>query len=402
MTGKRRKNVLGLLGPGFITAALVLGPGSLTVTSKIGANFQYRLLWLVPICILFMSVFTLITTRIGVNSDVSLIGLIREKYGKITGIAIGVGLFLVAASFQAGNAIGAGIVFSEMFGMSSVPWVIAFSALAGILLFFKTFFKILEKIMISMVVLMLLSFAVTLIISKPDWVLLIRQFDFKIPKGSEFLSLALVASSFSIAGAFYQSYLVQEKNYEGEQKRLCEKEGISGIIILGIITSMVMLVAGSVLYPQGIQVNSATEMGKALEPLFGNYAAAIFMLGLFAASFSSLIGNATLGGSMLSDALGMGQKLKSKKVRLTIMAVIAIGAIVAIVFRGLPLQLIVLAQGITILIVPVIGVMIYLIARDKAKRKELEFGTLLKIITLLGLVLLLAMALANTYSIFIK
>lgn len=398
----RKKNLFDLIGPGFITAALVLGPGSLAVASKIGALYEFRLLWVVPLCVLFMGVFTIVSTRIGLSSNLTLIQLIREKYGNAVCIIIGVGLFIVAASFQAGNSIGAGMVFSEMSGSASAPWVAAFSAVAIILLFFKSFFKILEKIMIAMVVLMLVSFVVTLIISKPDISLLVSQFDFRLPYGSEFLALALVASSFSIAGAFYQSYLVQEKGWEKGASKSHERESLSGVLILGIITSTVLLTAASVLFPQGIQVTSATEMAMTLEPIFGSYATIIFMLGLFAASFSSLIGNATLGGVLLSDALNIGRKLESQKVRYVIMSVIVIGATVAIIFGNLPIELIVMAQGFTVIVVPVIGLMLYLIAKDRAAKNLMKIGPVLHVILVLGLILLMVLAGANSYNLFIR
>lgn len=398
----RKSNLFDLIGPGFITAALVLGPGSLAVASKIGAIYEFKLLWIVPLCVVFMAAFTIISTRIGLSSDRTLIQLIRDKYGNLVCMIIGVGLFVVAASFQAGNSIGAGMVFSEWFGSPTAPWVITFSVVAIVLLFFKSFFRILEKIMIAMVVLMLASFVITLIISRPDLSALVSQFDFSLPSGSEFLALALVASSFSIAGAFYQSYLVQEKGWKKENSKSHERESLSGILILGIITSTVLLVAASVLYPQGIQVNSATEMARTLEPIFGNYASVIFMMGLFAASFSSLIGNATLGGVLLSDALNIGRKLESQKVRYVIMSVIVIGASVAVAFGNLPIELIVMAQGLTIIVVPVIGLMLFLVARDMAGKGQLKLGVPMQLLLVLGLILLFVLAGANTYNIFIK
>ena len=397
-----KNNFLNLIGPGFITAALVLGPGSLAVASKIGALYEFRLLWVIPLCVVFMGAFTVVSTRIGLSSDRTLIQLIREKYGNVICVIIGVGLFIVAASFQAGNSIGAGMVFSEISGSPSAPWVAAFSVVAVVLLFFKSFFKILEKLMIAMVVLMLISFIATLVISKPNVSLLIQQFDFSLPNGSEFLTLALVASSFSIAGAFYQSYLVQEKGWTKDSSKSHERESLSGILILGIITSTVLLTAASVLFPQGVQVNSATEMAMTLEPIFGNYATVIFMLGLFAASFSSLIGNATLGGVLLSDALNIGQKLESQKVRYIIMSVIVIGAAVAIIFGNLPIELIVMAQGFTIIVVPIIGIMLYLIARDRASQQFFKIGALLHVVLLVGLIVLLVLAGANTYNLFLR
>jgi len=402
MSNDTNKNIWGLIGPGFITAALVLGPGSLAVASKIGANFEFRLLWVVPICIALMAAFTIVSTRIGLHSNNTLLQEIRLKYGNLVCLIIGVGLFIVAASFQAGNSIGAGMVFGEMFNTTSAPWVVGFSLVAIGLLFFEIFFKILEKIMIVMVIIMLLSFLITLFISRPDWSLVFHQFSFSLPLGSEFLTVALVASSFSIAGAFYQSYLVQEKGWEKDNSKVHERESISGVLILGIITSTVMLVGASVLFPKVIQVNSATEMGMALEPIFGKYATIVFMLGLFAASFSSLIGNATLGGVLLADSLNIGSKLKSQKVRYVIMSVILVGATVAVVFGSLPIQLIIMAQGFTVIVVPVIGILLFLMAIEKSKKEDMPLSIVLKLLMLIGLITLVLLAGMNVYSIFIK
>src|SRR5690606_5108164 len=134
------------LGPGIITAALVFGPGSLTLASKAGSGYAYSLLWVTVISAAFMMVFTSINARIGVASDRSLLVVIREKWGKAAAILIGVGVFLVTASFQTGNVIGAGIAFSELYGTSLTPWAIAFTAVAIGLLFFKSFYKVLEKL----------------------------------------------------------------------------------------------------------------------------------------------------------------------------------------------------------------------------------------------------------------
>src|SRR5690606_40506468 len=136
--------------------------------------------------------------------------------------------------------------------------------------------------------------------------------------------LALVLFSFSIAGAYYQSYLVQEKGWKREEVKEVKRESFTGIMVLGVISAMVLMSAGAILHPQGIQVNAATDMGKALEPLYGSWATGVFMLGLFGASFSSLIGNATIGGTLFADALSLGSSLSSTSVRALIMLVIVL------------------------------------------------------------------------------
>ncbi len=390
------------LGPGMITAALIFGPGSLTVTSKLGAGFGFKLLWIILFTTLFMIVFTLMSARIGLTIKHTLLQHIREKYGVAASVIVGMGIFLVTISFQAGNSIGAGIAFAELFNTRTEPWVVFFSLLAIAVLFFRSFYKILEKIMIGMVSLMLLSFLITAIISKPQVVEILQGLSPSIPKGSEILTIALVASSFSIVGAFYQAYLVREKGWDQKDIKTCSRETIIGITMLGSLTLVVMICSGSVLHAQGITVNSATDMGKAIEPLFGKFTAALFMSGLFAASFSSLIGNATIGGTLLADTFNVGNQLKSKKVRLLIMLVIVFGASIAIIYGKLPLQFIVFAQGITIIVVPVMAAMIFLIANNTHVMGPLRNRPFTNLIALLGLAILVVLAVTNIKLVFLN
>ncbi len=393
MENNIRRSWLRILGPGIITAALVFGPGSLTIASKLGAGFEYKLLWVVILTTFFMAIFTLMGARIGISLEKSLVNTIREKYGRVFSLIIGFGVFLVTASFQSGNSIGAGLAFGELFNTSSVPWILLFSVLAISLLFLKSFYKILERIMVGMIGIMVFSFLITLILSGPQLIAIIKGIKPSLPSGSELLVIALIASSFSMVGAFYQSYLVQERGWKKHQLKMCQYESLTGIIILGMITFMIMAAAGSVLFPKGIQVNSAAEMGTALEPLFGNLASTVFMIGLFAASFSSLLGNATLGGAVLADAFSLGNKLSSFPVRMLIMLVIITGAVIAVAFSHLQLQLIVIAQALTMIVAPIVGVFILLISSNHRYMGDLKNNNSLLIAGILGLLVVLLLGL---------
>lgn len=401
----RKKGLLSFLrylGPGIITAALVFGPGSLTIASKLGASYQFQLLWVVLLATFFMAVFTIMATKIGVSTRTSLIKIIDRKYGRKMSLFAGIGVFLVTASFQSGNSIGAGLAFAELFDTSVVPWIVFFSICAVVLLFLRSFYKILEKLMIAMITIMVLSFLVTLILSGPQIYRMIEGFVPGIPTGSELLVIALIASSFSMVGAFYQSYLVQERGWKKEQAPMCIKEGLAGIILLGLITFMIMSAAGAVLFPEGIQVGSAAEMGRALEPLFGNLASSIFMIGLFAASFSSLLGNATIGGAILADTFSIGNKLNDLSSRILIMGVIVTGSAIAIVFNHLQLKLIVIAQALTMIVAPILGVFILLISNDVSIMGENKNKFWLKTMGISGLILVLILGIAFAYNFLFK
>src|SRR5690606_14796256 len=363
------KRLLNILGPGIITAALVFGPSKMTITSKMGADYEYSLLWIVLVALFFMGIYTAMCSRIGVVHDKSLLTLIKERFGKGIGVAIGVGIFLVATSFQAGNGIGVGIAIGEATGTPMYIWIIVFTAIAIALLFFPSFYKIMEKVMLILVLLMLTCFMATLFLAEIQFDKLFTGFVPTIPNGSLGLLIAFTASCFSLVGAFYQTYLIQERRKLTQNAvniKDSERGAFTGVAILGFMSAAVMICAAAVLFPKGIHVGSAAEMGKALEPLFGKHASSLFFVGLFGAAFSSLVGNATVGGALLGDALGFGSSLNSKKVKILISVVMILGCVVAISFGRLPLELIVLAQSVTIFLVPFIGVSIYLIANNKS------------------------------------
>lgn len=392
------------IGPGLIIAALVFGPSKLTITSKIGANFEYSLIWIISIAIFFMAIYTLIAERIGSESDKTLLSMIGERWGKGFSILIGIAIFLVCTSFQAGNSVGVGIAIGELTNTDNSIWIIVFNILGISLLFFRKFYLVLEKVMMFLVFLMLLAFLITLFEVKPNIIGVAKGMVIpQIPKGSVGLIIAFMASCFSIVGAFYTSYLVQERRKANKKIEIKSKNSsLTGIIILGLLSAVVMICAGAILYPQGIEVKTATDMSMALEPAFGVYASAVFLLGLFAAGFSSIVGNATVGGTLLSDAFGSGGAFSSNKTRLYIASVMVVGAIIALLFGGAPLELIVFAQSITIFIVPLIGFAMFLIANDKKFMGNNKISPILTVFGALGLIVIIFLAVVNFIDIFLK
>ncbi|NDV16932.1 divalent metal cation transporter [Muricauda sp. TY007] len=394
------RSLIRSLGPGIITAALVFGPGSLTINTKLGASFGFSLLWVLVLSTIFMLAFTSMSTRIGLNSPASFISRIKTEISPVLGIICGVSIFLITASFQAGNTIGASISFSELSGSPLWMWVAFFSLATILLLFLKSFYKVLERLMIGLVSIMLLCFLLTLIMAGPNLVAMAQGLIPSIPKGSDYLIITLTASSFSIVGAFYQSYLVREKEWKKGAKEITLAENRTGIITLGLLSSLVMSCASAVLYHNNISVDNASDLGKALEPLFGQFTSTLFMIGLFAASFSSMIGNATIGGVILSDTIFGHSKLSYWSVRSMIILVIIIGATVALIFGSLPLQLIIFAQGITILIVPLVAIVLVIFSSTQLITEELRNSVYMKVMGVLGILVLSGMSIYSIKYLF--
>ena len=72
------KGTVKSMGPGIIVAAVVLGPGSITVSSQIGASYGFRFLWVLLFACLFMITYTSMSARFGMVNNTSILQTIAR------------------------------------------------------------------------------------------------------------------------------------------------------------------------------------------------------------------------------------------------------------------------------------------------------------------------------------
>ncbi|MDA1232084.1 MAG: Nramp family divalent metal transporter, partial [Planctomycetota bacterium] len=168
-----------LIGPGLITACVVIGPGSIVTSSKVGAANNFSMLWVVALSVVFMMVYMVLGAKLGAVATDGPGDLIRQKAGKWLSVMVGVCVFFISAAFQSGNNVGVASAF-EAFVDSS--WLVAglvvgFNVIAISFMFlFKNLYKVLERLMMVFVAVMLVCFAVNLVSLKPDPVAMAKGF----------------------------------------------------------------------------------------------------------------------------------------------------------------------------------------------------------------------------------
>jgi manganese transport protein len=361
------KSIISALGPGIIIAAVVLGPGSITVSSQIGAAYGFMFLWVLLLACIFMITYTSMSARFGVTNSASMLQTISKKYGKWFAVTIGTAAFLASLSFQFGNNFGIGIGMQGITGIDERVWPLIFTPLALLLMFgSRNLYIILEKLMMALVLIMIISFFINLILTSPEIVPLAKGFvPHSVERDQLGILAALLGTSFSLAGALYHSYLAQDKGWKKENLKGSLRDTYFGIIMLASITAVIIITSASSLHPLGIRVTSAADMALQLESLFGPYAKVIFSVGLCAAAFSSLMVNAIIGGGLMSDGLGLGRSMNEKMPKIFSMIILITGMLVAVFLRGNVIYALIMAQASSILAVPLIGLGLFLVANSK-------------------------------------
>lgn len=354
------------LGPTLITAAVVIGPGTITIASKLGSTHGYGALWVVLVSACFMWVFATMATRVGILNSESLLTVVTRLYGRPVAIAMGLLAFIVTSAFQLSNYLACATALTSLTAIPETTWVGMVGAAGLMFLIIRQLYRFIEKAMLLLVLAMIGAFVINLIAVQPDWGAVAHGVIPKPwPAASTALIIGMVATTFSVIAALYQSALAQQKQWKPSQLRMSRQEAAIGIGLLAIITSVVMITAGTAL--RGVDVSSAAVLAVQFEPAMGPAGVWLFSLGFLAAGISSVVINPMVGGGLLSDGLGLGSGVNQKWPRVLTGAGMVIGIVSAFLAlkKASALEGIVLAQSATILAVPLCAIVLTALANDR-------------------------------------
>ncbi len=397
------RRLLRTLGPAIVVACVVLGPGSILASSRVGAAFGYSLLWVLVGASLLMAGMVLLSARLGLACSRTLCDELSTRLGRPAAAAIGLVVFLIVTSFQTSNNFGV-LAAIEAFSPpgrrsltnpQSIVLLVLLNGLALAAVFgLRRLYRPIERLMLLLVLAMIAAFAGNIFLAQPDWAAVLhgllptaQSLTQTPPKANAPVALlavsALVGTTYSVAGAFYQAYLVREKGWTRTQVREGMIDVAAGILVLGGISMVIMITAAAVFHgrTESVALDSAADIARQLQPLFGSGARILFSLGLFAAAFSSFLMNAVIGGHILADGLGLGPAMESPWTRAFTAFILVLSMLIAVVCRstGLPIvHLILFAQALTVLGLPALAAsMLYLATRPDLRATGLLPGPLL-------------------------
>ena len=227
---EKLKAILRRVGPGFIVASVVLGPGSIVAASRAGAEAGYSLLWALAGAVVMMAVYTSMGARLGCALDTTPLVFIARRVGRWLAFLAGLSGFLVVAGFQFGNNLGVAFAVSGMVGGPLWIWPVVFTSLSLIfLLLARELYRMLERMMLVLVLVMIISFVANLFWSGFSGG---KLFSGLVPRalepGQMIIVSAMLATTFSVVGAFYQAYLVRAKGWKREDLRMIVTDALGG------------------------------------------------------------------------------------------------------------------------------------------------------------------------------
>jgi Mn2+/Fe2+ NRAMP family transporter len=284
----RRAGVLALLavlGPGLLAGLSDDDPAGITTYSILGADYGYRLLWVLTLSTAALIVFHNLAVRTGVVTGKGLMRLVRERYGRrwtqvaLTALVVA-NVGTICAEF-AGVAAG----MQVLTGMSryiSVP----LAAAAVSVLVLKGSFRRVEHVLLALSAIFV-AYIISGVLAHPDWGATAKGLvvpSMALSRHGVLVTVATIGTTLAPWGlAFIQSYAV-DKRLTIKDLRYERVDVISGAVLTGVIGAFIVIACAATLHAHGQHIHDARDAAVALRPLAGSAATTLFGLGLVGAA----------------------------------------------------------------------------------------------------------------------
>lgn len=361
---------LGALGPGFLIVGSFIGPGTVTSSTKAGADYGFQLFWCIIFSVIAVIVMQGMAARLGIVTQMGLAEnlvkdfedrpVLRNLLCGLVAVAITIGGF----AYMSGDLTGTAIGISALTGISTRIIAPVWGLCILLLLSFAgDALKYLEKLLGACVIIMAVVFLVTMFVVKPDLSSLLAGCVPNIPKGGLMTCLSLIGTTVVPYNMFLHAASAKRTWHSTDELPLCRFGTNVPMIIGGIVTGAIMVTAATVML--GMPVRNAMDMSIQLEPTLGVYAKPFMAIGLVAAGVSSAVCTPMGVSYVLAGLFGWKTNRSDKRYTITNFLVLITGIVIAGAGFN-PIALIMTAQGVNGIVLPVVvGVTIYLTARRK-------------------------------------
>ena len=286
-TVARRRSLLAyfaFVGPGVITACAGNDAGGIATFASVGAEYGYRLLWLLIPLTISLGIVQEMCARMGAVTGKGLSDLIREKFGVRWTALVMLALLIANGGVTISEFVGIAAAL-ELLGVAryiSVP----IAAIAIWWLVVKGTYQRVERVFLAMS-LVFLAYVVSAFLARPPWTTVAREIfrpQLDLTPAFLFSFVAVIGTTISpYMQVFIQSSVV-EKGVRAENYRLTRIDVWIGTVFAILIVFFIVVSTAATLHVHGEHVESAAQAARALRPLAGQYAEILFAVGLFGAS----------------------------------------------------------------------------------------------------------------------
>lgn len=339
------KKLIAFSGPGYLVAVGYMDPGNWATDLAGGSMFGYKLLSVILMSSMAAILLQHLTAKLGIVTGRDLAQATSKYYPKKFRFVLWLLAEVAIIACDLAEVIGSAIALQLLFNIPILFGVLITAMDTFLLLFLQNRgVKYLEALVISLIAIILASFAVEMILSKPGVMDILNGL---VPSSDLIRNQSMIYIAIGILGAtvmphnlYLHSSLVQTRVTKKSLK--AKKEAIKfstidstfALLLATMVNGAILILSAAVFHRNGLyEVAEIQDAYKLLTPLLGTgLASTLFALALLASGHNSTI-TGTLAGQIVMEGF-VKIRLKPWQRRLVTRLLAIIPAIFVIIVYG--------------------------------------------------------------------
>ncbi len=353
------------IGPGFFVTVGFIDPGNWVTNVAAGSMFGYKLLWVITLSTIMLIVIQHNAAHLGIVTGLCLSEAAATFFAPWLKYLMLGSAMLACVSTALAELLGAAIGIRMLTGLPLIAGAILAAIFSVYMLFSKNYQR-LEKWIMGFVSMIGLAFIIELALADISWKASLQGWIIPdIPLGGIPVVMGVLGAVVMPHNIFLHSEVIQSRqlNEQGDKniRKQLKYEFLDTLAGMGVgwaINSAMLIMAAAVFWRQGIQVTDLTQVTETLKPIFGDFSAVVFALGLVFAGVSSSVTAGMAGGSVFAgifrEPFDMGDIHSVAGVLLTIVSALAVVLMLKNPFSGILWSQAVLSMQLPFTVVPLI------------------------------------------------
>jgi len=311
--GSFRKKLLAFAGPGLMVAVGYMDPGNWATDIAGGAQFGYTLLSVILISNFFAIILQYLALKLGIVTERDLAQACHDSYGPAVNFALWIFCEVAIAACDLAEVIGAALALNLLFHIP-LTWGVLITACDVLLILFFQYkgFRFIERIVASLIFVILACFGYEVIASHPSIMPLLSGLiphqEIVVNKNMLYIAIGILGATVMPHNLYLHSSIVQTRNYERNDagKKMALKfatiDSTASLLFAFFINAAILIMAAAAFHTSGHKdVADITVAYKLLDPVLGVTAAStLFAIALLASGQNSTL-TGTLAGQIVME-----------------------------------------------------------------------------------------------------
>ena len=286
-----------------------MDPGNWATDIAGGAQFGYKLIWVLLMSNLIAVLLQSLSARLGIVRGEDLAQASKNTYPPWANIPLYILAEIAIAACDLAEIVGMAIGLNLLFGLPLI-WGISLTALDTILLLFlmNKGMRTMEVFIVSLVFIIGVSFLIEMFIVAPVYGDVLKGFvPSKLDGNALYIAIGIIGATVMPHNLYLHSSLVQTRQFDkttAGMKNAIRMNFFDTAIALNLaffVNAAILVLAAAAFYVNGYyHIAEIQDASKLLQNLFGNTAPTFFAIALIAAGQSSTI-TGTLAGQIVME-----------------------------------------------------------------------------------------------------